>query len=239
MGKFEKHRQKAKDIYLHLYDQNTTHGRCHYGGKNWGNGTYDYVKELGITSLVDVGCGRNDFVKWAVSQGINAVGVDIACPLADFVCSANALPFKDKEFEYITSFDVMEHLIPEEIDDTLDEFFRVASEGFLFAISYKQSHNEIFGQDLHFTVKEKKWWLSKLSQYGKVNLYRGMVDIKDRKGNTREQSIKEYIHCVLHDTKAETQDCNAIRESGQQFIETRYFLGDKEVDIITNQEVQN
>ena len=132
MDRLEKRRQKAKNIYLHLYDQNTVRGRCHYGGKNWGNGTYDYVKELGITSLVDVGCGRNDFAKWAVSQGINAIGVDIACPLADFVCPANRLPFNDKGFEYITSFDVMEHLLPEEIDDTLDEFFRVASKGFLF-----------------------------------------------------------------------------------------------------------
>tara|TARA_R110002051_G_scaffold310143_1_gene383100 strand:- start:184 stop:879 length:696 start_codon:yes stop_codon:yes gene_type:complete len=231
MDELEKRRQKAKDIYLTLYDQNSLGGRLHYGGKNWGSGAYGYIQDLEIDSFVDVGCGRNDFANWGVNQGINAVGVDIACPLADFVCSSRELPFKDKKFEYVTSFDMMEHLLPEEVDDTLDEFFRVASKGFLFTISYKRSNKKVDGKQIHLTIQKKEWWLNKISQYGKINFYRGVMTPKNKKGQPLPSKILEYIHCSLYDTKVEPS--NFMREENQ------YFLDGKLVETIISKEVQN
>ena len=46
-------------------------------------------------------------------------------------CSA----YKDKEWEWITAWDVMEHLLPDQIELALQEMLRV-SEYFAFTISY-------------------------------------------------------------------------------------------------------
>jgi ubiquinone/menaquinone biosynthesis C-methylase UbiE len=207
----KKERSEVKKIYDTLYAHKFS-GR-NYGRHNWGEGTYDLIKELKVQSLIDVGCGRNDFVEWARRQsswvkpgrqqpasskrGMRAIGVDISSPKADVICPAHNLPFKDKEFEYLTAFDVMEHLLPQEVDDVLDEFNRVASKGFLFHISYRKSRVEVFGKQLHLTVEPESWWIEKIEKFGTINIFHGLTSQTDRKGNIRRYKNVKYIHCVL------------------------------------------
>ena len=66
-----------------------------------------------------------------------------------------------------------------------------------------------------------------------------VIETKNKKGYIKEQSIKEYIHCSLYDIKTEAQDCNAVRKRNEQRSATRYFLGDKEVEIITSKEARS
>ena len=189
-------RQKVKNIYDRLYDKKEYSSR-HYGRQNWGEGSYDLIKELNVQSIIDVGCGRNDFVKWAIEQGMRATGTDISSPKADIICPAHKLPFKDKEFEYLASFDMMEHLLPQEVDDVLNEFNRVASKGFLFHISHRESKAKVFGKQIHLTVEPESWWIEKIEKFGTTNVFRGLTSKKDRKGNIRKYKNIKYIHCVL------------------------------------------
>tara|TARA_R110000824_G_scaffold67611_1_gene175145 strand:- start:449 stop:1042 length:594 start_codon:yes stop_codon:yes gene_type:complete len=193
----KKDRDDIKKIYAYLYDKNMDHKGRHYGRQNWGEGSYDLLNSLVVSSLIDVGCGRNDFVKWAREQGIEATGIDIASPLADVVCPAHDIPFEDNKFEYLTSFDMMEHLLPEEIDDVLIEFNRVASKGFLFHISHKESQSKVRGKQLHLTVRPESWWIEKIEKFGETNTFKGLTSIKDCKGNIRKYKNVKYIHCVL------------------------------------------
>jgi 2-polyprenyl-3-methyl-5-hydroxy-6-metoxy-1,4-benzoquinol methylase len=80
----------------------------------------------GRSNVVDLGCGRGEFVELLVENGINVTGVDIGEDMADF-CRDRGLPVVQADiFEYLSSmpdetFDgiflsqVVEHFSPEQI----------------------------------------------------------------------------------------------------------------------------
>lgn len=149
-----------------------------YGIRNHGREAWPKLRKLRIQSLVDVGTGNGAFPRQALEQGIPRVaGVDFACMgegynISWFKAMAHDLPFEDSYYEWLTAFDTLEHLIPEELDDVLAEFRRVASVGWFFSISYEPSHM-VMGSDLHLIVEPKEWWKEKLSVFGDVAEFRG------------------------------------------------------------------
>jgi len=137
-----------------------------YGHTNHGKKALGYVQSLQPQSLVDVGCGHNEFKKALSAQvPCRIVGVDFACPSADIQADVLELPFARKEFDVLTAFDTMEHLRPEQIPRALDEMARV-SQRFVFSISYVDSVNRWEGQTLHPTVKPESWWIDRIKQAG-------------------------------------------------------------------------
>ena len=79
---------------------------------------------------------------------------------------------------FLTSFDCLEHCLPEDIDDILNEFNRISKKGFVLSISYvPDSHGNL---TLHMTVQEEEWWLNKISKYGEISRgeYIGTSNIK-------------------------------------------------------------
>lgn len=139
-----------------------------YGHSNHGARSIALLEKWQAKSVLDVGCGFNEFSK-AVSakMGIEAVGVDFACPGADIVCPASKLPFQDGQFDVVTSFDMLEHLLPDEVDATLDEMRRVSSR-FIVSIAYVDSVNKWNGKTLHPTVRPEHWWITRLIRAGAV-----------------------------------------------------------------------
>ena len=81
------------------------------------------------------------------------------------------LPYEDKEWEWITAWDVMEHLLPDQIDLALQEMSRV-SKYFAFTIAYElastiapqpfQRHN------LHQTIWKPEKWRKEIEKYAKI-----------------------------------------------------------------------
>lgn len=138
-----------------------------YGHSNHGARALPIVQTWQPESLIDVGCGYNEFViaARAALPGLAATGVDFACPGADLIADAAALPFKRKTFDALTAFDVLEHVAPEDVDTVLAEFARV-SHRFIFSISYVPSVNKWQGQTLHPTVREEAWWLERIRAAG-------------------------------------------------------------------------
>jgi len=147
-----------------------------YGRANHGRHAWPQINKLGVQSLVDVGTGSGAFALQAVERKINRVaGVDFAIlphggGVSWFKASAHDLPFDDGEFEWLTCFDTLEHLIPEELDEVLEEFRRVAATGWFFSVAYHTSHT-VMGSDLHLIVRPKEWWKEKFSDYGEVEEY--------------------------------------------------------------------
>lgn len=138
-----------------------------YGHTNHGKNAYDLVACFSPVSIVDIGCGHNEFCHHWRQLGIPCVGVDFACPSADVIASAMDLPFKDGEFDLLTSFDTLEHLLPSEIDRALTEFKRI-SRRFIFSISYRISTILVNGENLHPSVFPETWWIDKLAGYSTV-----------------------------------------------------------------------
>ena len=176
---FERSRYEA----LYTGKVRTKPHKLKYGVHNHGRDAWPQLEKFAIQSLVDVGTGNGAFVRQAVDHGIPRVaGVDFAYDFSEFSAEgvgrglsysnrfAHDLRFEDHSFEWLTSFDTLEHLLPEELDQVLDEFRRVARVGWFFSISYHTSHM-VMGGDLHLIVKPKQWWKDKLSRWGEVIEY--------------------------------------------------------------------
>lgn len=142
-----------------------------YGHSNHGKSILDSVIGWMPASLVDVGCGYNEFVTSfrAKAPGVRALGVDFACPGADVLAPASSLPFSDREFDVLTAFDVLEHLLPVDVKRTLSELARV-SRRFVFAINYGPGRARWKCQTLHPTIREEGWWLQQIKAAGAVEV---------------------------------------------------------------------
>jgi hypothetical protein len=64
---------------------------------------------------------------------------------------------------------MLEHLLPEEVDDVINEMSRV-SERFCVGISYVKSVNKVNGEPLHPTVRTEDWWINRLIAAGALGI---------------------------------------------------------------------
>lgn len=149
-----------QEVYDAIYQSSAHKG---YGHSNHGRDAVALVRDA--KSLVDIGCGHNEFVRGIEVSGIRAVGVDFACPSADVIACATALPFADKEFDVATSFDALEHLLPEQVPTALREIARV-SHRFCFSICHRASVITWQGRNLHPTVQSESWWIDRIREAG-------------------------------------------------------------------------
>ncbi len=151
--------------YDYIYsEQMSNNGYASYGHSNHGARMLDKLSSA--KSLLDVGCGHNEFVIELQRRGCqNSIGVDFSCPGADVIYDiTDGLPFDSKSFEWVTAFDVLEHIRMEHILGVLEEMQRV-SEKFCFSIAFRPSSILANGENLHPTVKPMEWWLENIQAF--------------------------------------------------------------------------
>ena len=141
-----------------------------YGHTSHGEPYFITILDMHPTSWLDVGCGHNHMIKECRENKYIAdvLGVDFACPSADQNCDMLDLPFADNRWDVVSAFDVMEHLLPEQVDTGLSEMARVGKR-FIFTISYYKALTEINGKNAHPTVWSADKWIAKIEQYGTIN----------------------------------------------------------------------
>jgi len=141
-----------------------------YGGTNHGRFATRLVRSLRPQFVADFGCGKNLFMQHLRRFGIDGVGIDFAMPEADVQAPMHAVPVESGIADVVTAFDSLEHLLPEEVNEVLDEMRRVAKPGahFVFSIATKQSHITACGEHLHPTVQPLAWWREKIARVGTV-----------------------------------------------------------------------
>ena len=144
--------------------------RPSYGGTNHGRNATSIVrkwlKTIDQPIVADFGCGNNDFLKSIyVKKGI---GIDFVNPGANLIEPMHKVSIETDTVDIVTSFDALEHLLPEEIDEVFIEMNRVAKSGgyFIFSISHVPSVITSLGENLHMTVEPEEWWIDKLEDYG-------------------------------------------------------------------------
>jgi len=141
-----------------------------YGSTNHGRFAYRLVQGCKPRFVVDFGCGRNLFIQHLRRLGIDGLGIDFAFPEADIVAPMHRVPVSAGIADVVTSFDALEHLLPEEVDEVLEEMRRIAAPGgrFIFSICTRESKTKVNGEGLHPTVRPIKWWLDRVGRVGTV-----------------------------------------------------------------------
>lgn len=125
-----------------------------------------YLSELQPKgSLLDVGTGRGETLSLAASLGFSRVmGTEVVPALIDnervIRAEVHSLPFADGEFDWVTMFDVMEHLIPGDDELAVRELCRVARCGVVVTIANFPSVKD--GEVLHINLRPYEEWDSLL-----------------------------------------------------------------------------
>lgn len=148
--------------YSQIFEANDAYGHTNHGKK-----ARKYILEvLKPKSVIDLGCGWNEFVESIREQIPESYGVDFACPGANIFAPMHNVPVSDRRFDLVTCFDALEHCITEEIPEIVAEFKRLAPQ-FLISISHVQARNRgVHGEPLHMTVKKVGWWVNQFRKQG-------------------------------------------------------------------------
>ena len=164
-------REKERAKYVAL----ATKPGSTYGSTNHGKFAVPIIQKFKPRIVVDFGCGRNDLVRDLRRLGIDGLGVDFAFPEADIVAPMHRVPVSAGIADVVTAFDALEHLLPEEVDEVLDEMRRIAvpSGRFVFSICTRESKTKVNDEGLHPTVRSRAWWLERIGRVGKVGQGRG------------------------------------------------------------------
>ena len=142
-----------------------------YGSTNHGRHAVPIVVRWKPRLVVDFGCGRNGFIHHLRRLGFDGLGVDFVFPEADIARPMHDTGLLDDVADVVTSFDAMEHLLPQDVNPVLDEMRRVARPRawFCFSISTRPSRITVGGENLHPTVRPMRWWLDRIARVGIVN----------------------------------------------------------------------
>lgn len=122
----------------------------------------DDVRSMGdCGTYLDVGCGRGEMLALAEEQGLTVWGIETVPKLCDGervrhgdIC---ALPFPDDFFDFASCYDVLEHLIPGEEQQALDELKRVCR-GVVFLSTNDRPSHLPDGTDLHINKRSVQAW---------------------------------------------------------------------------------
>lgn len=142
-----------------------------YGSTNHGRGAIPIVQRWKPRLVADFGCGRNEFITELRRLGIDGLGIDFAFPEADIPKPMHETGLLDGVADVVTSFDALEHLLTPDVNPVLDEMKRVARPRawFCFSICTRPSRITVGGENLHPTVRPRRWWLDRIARVGVVN----------------------------------------------------------------------
>jgi len=154
----------------------TVHNTSHsYRDNNWGVVMLKHWVQMLPSpplSILEVGCGNGKLCRLLKDMQYDVTGIDIVPgPYErkgyEFVIhnlQEGEMPFADKVFDYCVSFDVLEHIETEKINDVLWEMFRVAKNIILMVPCHHNTGKGLM-KALHLTVKFPEWWIERINKY--------------------------------------------------------------------------
>lgn len=124
------------------------------------NEVIECIEKYKVTSLLDFGCGKGltlDAVKNRY-QDVKCFGYDPGREGFD------ELP---EQVDFIYSSDVLEHIEPDQLDDTLNDLYRRANKAMYHLIACHPAKKALSdGRNAHLIIESPEWWRNKLMSLG-------------------------------------------------------------------------
>ena len=134
----------------------------------------------------DVGCGKGAFVRWAAEHNVVSVcGTDLvdldwyarpqhprawfyAAPAHHITHLAGA-----GGVDLVTCWDVLEHLLPEEVPEVLEAWASLNTDWIMFSIHHGPAVRELDGEviHLHRCQRPASWWIDQIDMAFDPNRY--------------------------------------------------------------------
>ena len=168
----------------------------------------DLTKLAPVESYLDVSCGRAHLLDYMGSKerttSKKVMGTEVAtlCLKREDVVYAVAwdLPFEDNEFELVSFLDVIEHLVPSDTLQTVDELLRVARKTLL--VSANNALSMRLNRQLHINIRTYKEWDTIFREAGeKAGFSSEGVLHEDKKGKGRHSPEQPGSHTWLLTSK--------------------------------------
>lgn len=174
-GSLSMSQDEAKDLYNDYWKEYFTFDATY---KNHALNDLCLNSGLEFNSVLEVGTGNGDGLKKMLSSGKEARGIEYSNYLYENLLKekfpngeiiegdAADIPFADKSFDMIVSFDVLEHIPEARIDKVISELARVSSKYVFVTISSKLDIHQKF----HLTLRPSNWWKQKFENAGFVSI---------------------------------------------------------------------
>jgi len=142
--------------------------------------------------ILDIGCSGGGFVKDCLDDGHFAVGLEgsdyskknrraewAIIPERLFTCDvtrpfqlklADGTQSEDLKFDVVTSWEILEHIPEESLEELARNVERHLLQGGLWITSVCPTEDVVNGVRLHLTVHEKDWWVRRFQDFGWTNL---------------------------------------------------------------------
>jgi len=138
-----------------------------------------------VKSLLDFGCGKGKF-----SQTVKDFNSNIDVYSYDPVTAPIKLP---TQADIVYSSDVLEHVEPMYIDDTLDVLFNIAAKYQYHLIACHPAKKKLQdGRNAHLIIETPEWWKNKLSKYNWKFVFEEVKE-KDKVIQGQNIHIVKYI----------------------------------------------
>jgi 2-polyprenyl-3-methyl-5-hydroxy-6-metoxy-1,4-benzoquinol methylase len=134
-----------------------------YRGTKVASKLEDFLKTYNPSSLIDFGCGKGDLHKLLGEMIPKVTGYDPGMP------EFENLP--NDTYEVLVSTDVLEHIEPEMIDETLKAINNLFTKScYLLIASYPAKKHLPDGRNAHLIIESFDWWKNKLETFvnGKI-----------------------------------------------------------------------
>ena len=157
-------KERLTEEYVWVHENTTTmSGRTTIKNKDKIKTVIDKINPV---TVLDFGCGKG----WQYTrQNVHEYwGIDKPYLYDPYVTKYNKLPgYSNKYFDLVLCVDVMEHVLPDEVDEVLHSIFFLGNFVY-FHIDTKPAIKKFScGTNFHVSLHESNWWINKLNEYGK------------------------------------------------------------------------
>ena len=137
----------------------------------------EYWPRIPMSPVLVVGSGGGKGLRWLLDNGFDAYGIDISREVAKYytdipdrflVATSHNIPFADKTFKTLVCADVLEHIKPELLDKTLDEFARVCTGVMMLWVCCDESGGI---RGMHHIIEKPEWWREKFERLGFIRSF--------------------------------------------------------------------